>query len=162
MEKAIIFDIDGTLANLDHRLRHILKEPKDWDSFYRDIDKDQPIAPITLLCYSLFAMKELDKMFGYESEFQVVFCTGRPETYRAKTMAWLERYVLIESNPALVKLYMRKEGDFRPDAKVKEEMISQIKADGFEPFLVFEDRLRVVDMWRRHGVQCCQVAPGDF
>lgn len=36
---AIIFDIDGTLANLDHRLRHILKEPKDWDAFYSDMTK---------------------------------------------------------------------------------------------------------------------------
>ena len=79
MKKAIIFDIDGTLANLDHRLRHILNEPKDWDSFYRDIDKDQPIAPITLLCYSLFAMKEIDEMFGQESEFHALVDQRRTE-----------------------------------------------------------------------------------
>ena len=64
--------------------------------------------------------------------------------------------------PDILKLYMRKEGDFRPDAKIKEELIAQMKADGYEPILAFEDRQRVVDMWRRHGVQCCQVAPGDY
>ena len=57
---------------------------------------------------------------------------------------------------------MRKAGDYRPDAKVKEELLTQVKADGYEPILAFEDRERVVDMWRRNGIQCCQVAPGDF
>ena len=64
--------------------------------------------------------------------------------------------------PDIFKLYMRKEGDFRPDAKVKEELLNQIRSDGYEPILAFEDRQRVVDMWRRNGIQCCQVAPGDY
>ena len=38
----------------------------------------------------------------------------------------------------------------------------RIRKDGYEPFLVFDDRQRVVDMWRRNGIQCCQVAPGDY
>ena len=45
---------------------------------------------------------------------------------------------------------------------MKEELLAQVKADGYEPILAFEDRERVVDMWRRNGIQCCQVAPGDF
>ena len=30
------------------------------------------------------------------------------------------------------------------------------------PTLVFDDRDRVVAVWRKHGIRCCQVAPGDF
>lgn len=161
---AIIFDIDGTLANLDHRLRHILKEPKDWDAFYSDMTKDKPIEPIRIVCGSLLALQYLADSFGYEAKCHVVFCTGRPETYRQETLSWLDKHLLSGTiiKPDVLKLYMRKAGDYRPDAKVKEELLTQIKADGYEPILAFEDRERVVNMWRRNGIQCCQVAPGDF
>jgi hypothetical protein len=41
-------------------------------------------------------------------------------------------------------------------------MLTQIKADGWLPIMAFDDRARVVKMWRDNGVPCCQVAPGDF
>lgn len=162
--KAIIFDIDGTLANLDHRLRHILNEPKDWDSFYSDMSQDKPIEPVKVVCKSLLDMQYLADNFGHDAYCYVVFCTGRPEPYRQKTLSWLEKHLLSGTimQPDIFKLYMRKEGDFRPDAKVKEELLNQIRSDGYEPILAFEDRQRVVDMWRRNGIQCCQVAPGDY
>lgn len=33
---------------------------------------------------------------------------------------------------------------------------------GLDPKLVFDDRTRVVDMWRQEGLRAVQVAPGDF
>jgi hypothetical protein len=57
---------------------------------------------------------------------------------------------------------MRKLGDRRDDDIVKFELLEQIYEMGYEPVLVFDDRDRVVKMWRAAGLRCFQVAPGDF
>jgi hypothetical protein len=57
---------------------------------------------------------------------------------------------------------MRKEGDHRDDDIIKLELLEQVRADGFEPIMAFDDRNRVVAAWRSAGVPCAQVAPGDF
>ena len=41
-----IFDIDGTLANCDHRLHHIQDKPKNWDLFYNGCMDDDVILPV--------------------------------------------------------------------------------------------------------------------
>ena len=57
---------------------------------------------------------------------------------------------------------MRKEGDHRPDHIIKLELLAQIRSDGFEPIMAFDDRNSVVKMWRDAGIPCAQVAEGDF
>lgn len=41
--RCYIFDIDGTIADLSHRLPHIQKEPKDWDAFFGCVADDAPM-----------------------------------------------------------------------------------------------------------------------
>ena len=43
MSACIVFDIDGTLADCSQRLHHIQKSPPDWDSFFAETEKDEPI-----------------------------------------------------------------------------------------------------------------------
>jgi hypothetical protein len=57
---------------------------------------------------------------------------------------------------------MRPYLDRRDDDIIKFELYEQMLADGYEPVLVFEDRDRVVKMWRSMGIKCLQVEPGDF
>jgi hypothetical protein len=59
-------------------------------------------------------------------------------------------------------LYLRKDGDFRPDDVVKKEIFNKIKEDGFTPQLAFDDRDQVVKMWREMGIPCYQVREGKF
>ena len=151
--KAVIFDIDGTLADASHRRRFLEKSPKDWNSFYEGMDEDEVIEPVEFL---LMCIK--NAIYFRELPVEIIFCTGRPERYREITEQWLSQKLDIYNH----RILMRKEGDFRADDIVKQEMLDQLKAEGFEVFLVFDDRQRVVDMWRRNGIQCCQVAPGDF
>lgn len=162
MRKAIIFDIDGTLANNQHRLHHIQKTPKDWDSFFRDMSKDTDIKPIGLVFCLLGLAREFLKEISISNdiELEIVFCTGRPEKYREVTKAWL--YSNLDGACSEFKLFMRKDGDHRPDYIVKEEMIGELWAQGLEPYIVFDDRKQVVDMWRRNGITCLQCAEGDF
>jgi hypothetical protein len=60
------------------------------------------------------------------------------------------------------QLRMRPVGDYRDDAVLKEQWLNEARVLGKAPDIVFDDRQRVVDMWRRNGITCCQVAPGDF
>lgn len=113
-------------------------------------------------CASLIANRAMVQSIGFDSSFDVIFCSGRPSNYRGATMSWLKRYIYPSDYIDDIPLYMRTAGDRRPDDVVKEELLERIRKDGYEPFLVFDDRQRVVDMWRRNGIQCCQVAPGDF
>lgn len=142
----VICDIDGTVAQIDHRLYHLDKTPKDWAAFYGDIENDIPIAPVIDVIHTLWA-----------SRCNIIFCTGRTDDHREKTAEWLRKHVVPPVN-----LYMRKSKDFRDDGVVKLELLEQIQKDGFNPRIVFDDRDRVVAMWRSQGLICAQVNKGDF
>lgn len=157
MKQAIIFDIDGTLADIRHRLHFIQRTPKDWDAFFKAMEYDEPIKDMCDVCRMLMVLSGMATRFGI-LDVEVIFCTGRPDNYREMTEGWLRKNVMDSD----VKLYMRKAEDHRPDYEVKEELLAQIRADGYEPWYVFEDRSQTVGMWRRNGIRCFQVAAGDF
>lgn len=146
MPKAIIFDIDGTLANCDHRL-HFLTDngQKNFDAFYGALSADTPYQDIL----DLFLIVNNDDS---HDPIRVVLCSGRPENYREATQAWIIQHLGCVSLP----LYMRPAGDFRRDDIIKEELLTRIRADGYDPILAIDDRKRVVDMWRRNGITCLQ------
>jgi uncharacterized HAD superfamily protein len=151
MKTAIICDIDGTLADATHRLHHIQGEgKKDWDSFFKAMDEDGCHENIHALVSLLY------------QQHAVVFCSGRPEDYRGLTQAWLRQEGFKVGAEFDMPLYMRPSGDFRPDYIIKRDLLDQIRADGFDPWLVIEDRASVVKMWRDAGLTCLQCAEGDF
>lgn len=59
-------------------------------------------------------------------------------------------------------LFMRKDGDFRPDWEVKKEIYEKELKDKYEILGVFEDRTQVVQMWRSLGLTCYQVCEGNY
>lgn len=147
MRDCYIFDIDGTLADCSHRLHHIQKQPKDWDSFFSSCSADSPIEHICGLV----------NLVADAGNAHVVFVSGRSDQCRTATEEWLENLFGF-SDP----LYMRKAGDHRDDDIIKVELLSHLRADGFNPIMAFDDRDRVVAAWRAAGIPCAQVAPGDF
>jgi hypothetical protein len=144
--KCYIFDIDGTLADCSHRLHHIQKEPKDWNSFFSDCDLDVAIPHMIGLADTLLSAEE-----------QIVFVSGRSDQCRSATEGWLASHLGVTG-----PLYMRKAGDHRDDGIVKVELLAAIRADGYDPIMAFDDRNRVVKAWRAAGIPCAQVAEGDF
>lgn len=146
--KCYIFDIDGTLADCSHRLHHIQKQPKDWDAFFAETHKDAPIEHMLDLLRLIIA-----------ADCLTIFVSGRPERTRYETIWWLESWADLCVPP---RLYMRADGDRRDDDIIKIELLAQIRADGYEPIMAFDDRTRVVNAWRAAGIPCAQVAPGDF
>lgn len=142
-----VMDIDGTLANCDHRLHHIQREPKDWSAFFAACHLDTPHRH----------MIELTKRL--QSHATVVFVSGRSDECRDQTITWLERHDLFVGT----NIWMRSKGDHRPDDVIKIEILEQmIKHYGYAPAIAFEDRARVVKAWRAAGIPCAQIAEGDF
>jgi predicted secreted acid phosphatase len=146
MMRCYIFDIDGTIADLTHRLPHIQSTPKDWRSFFAACPDDTPIPHIIELAQDLAS-----------AGGTIVYVSGRSDECRAATEDWLKRHGL----PA-GKVYMRSEGDHRGDDRVKAELLAELLSHGYRPVMAFDDRNRVVQTWRTNGVPCAQVADGDF
>ena len=150
MKRTVIVDIDGTISKVGDRLKYLLKSPKDWDSFYNDCFKDEPIQEIVDLVYDL-----------YLQNYQIVFCTGRRESCREKTIAWFNNHFEPEI-AKYSKLLMRPNKDHRHDTEVKPELLINAGIDFKSISFILEDRDSMVKKWRELGIICLQVAEGDF
>lgn len=145
----ICFDIDGTLANIEHRLDYIRSKPKNRKAFDAGIPNDKVNEPVARVFLSMAA-----------SDFNndVVLASGRNERSRQSTEDWLE----INGLGHYDKLYMRKADDYRADNIVKNEIIDEIVADyGKLPDLWFDDRPRVVKAVRARGIFVFDVYQGE-
>ena len=151
--KTVIFDLDGTLALIDDR-RALATKPNgkiDWDVFFdpANIQLDKPNWPVILMAQTL-------KKAGH----RVVIFSGRSKATKDATRDWLNQLDI----PFDV-LKMRPTGRdfmFMPDDKLKQNWLDQLFPDKNDILCIFDDRDKVVKMWRDNGLTCMQVAPGDF
>lgn len=153
MRRCYLFDIDGTLADCSHRLHHIQSKPKDWRAFFAACADDKPIPHMIELAKRLWATAPL------------VFVSGRSDECFDATITWMAQQgfgITGRYDGGSPTIYMRKAGDYRADDIVKGELLDTILADGFVPIMAFDDRDRVVAMWRARGIPCAQVADGNF
>lgn len=136
----VVFDLDGTLCDISHRLHHIQREPKDWGGFFATCVNDEPKWPIiqTLLTFTL------SDVCGVE------IWSGRSDQVYLQTVGWLQHHGV----PGGLLTRMRPAGDRRPDVELKRGWLHECRV---RPDLVFDDRQRLVDMWRTEGITCCQV-----
>jgi hypothetical protein len=155
----IVFDLDDTLADSSPRVAKYLYEPghyadpayrikdPDWDAFFAECYNDRVIFPIAEI------FRHLNKPGN-----RVEIWSARCASVRDATERWLYAQRLM---PA--QLLMRADGDRTDDHLLKERwLLSAINERNFYPDLVFEDRTRLVNMYRSHGIRCIQVANGDF
>lgn len=155
MKPLYIFDLDGTLALIEHR-RQIIEDParddSKWRRFYAACDKDEPNQAVIRVMESLRRFAD------------VWIFSGRSDEVRDKTVAWLARHTSFMAHdlegPILT---MRAEGDYTPDDVLKKQWLDSMLVDDRQRLVAtFDDRDRVVQMWRASGVPCFQVAPGGF
>lgn len=141
-KETVIFDLDGTLADVEHRRIFIERRPQDWAAFYRACTQDAPNVPVIETARALSAA-------GYE----IVILTGRSDEVRAETLSWLKLYSV-----PFDQLFMRRDGDFTPDEKLKAMWLENF--DSSRVLGVFEDRPKVVRMWREKGIFCFDCGRG--
>jgi phosphoglycolate phosphatase-like HAD superfamily hydrolase len=153
-KKVIIFDIDGTLANSDHR-EHIVnlaatRSEVDWDEYFDASRHDPPH----------YEIQWLNHIMADRDDTELVVLTARPTYCRDMTEQWLKDHDIAHSE--LIMKDPLPDGEYDKDYVFKEKVLDQLIAQGRKPFMVFEDRQNVVDMWRSRGIKCLQVQPGDF
>lgn len=140
LPRAIIVDIDGTVAQMEGR------NPFDWEL----VGTDKPKAPI------------IDIVRRFAQTHRVIFMSGRDGVCEDKTVDWLNINVITKEFWPW-ELFMREQGDNRKDSIVKRELFDSHVRGKFYIDFVLDDRDQVVEMWRRDlGLVCLQVDYGDF
>jgi len=137
----VIFDLDGTLADISHRTHYVRGSGKpDWNAFFA-------------ACVNDVAMDHVIKTFKAHvaAGHHVRIWSGRSNVVREETECWLN--VVAGIDPSFLQ-HMRAEGDNTPDVELKRYWLHQ---EYGRPDLVYDDRPRVVEMWRSEGIPCFQV-----
>jgi predicted kinase len=144
---AIAVDIDGTLANLDHRLHYVKGEgKKDWGSFFRTVGEDG-------------VYEDVAELVRQQSDHcDIILCSGRTEDQtREATIVWLEKYCIPYN-----KLIMRPAMNYKRDDITKAMLYRYEIKPYYDIKFILDDRQTVVDKWRSMGLSCFQVRPGQF
>ena len=151
-KKTVIFDLDGTLADITSRRILSTKDngKMDWDTFFnpKNIKLDLPNTPV-------IKMAQMLKSQG----FTIVIFSGRSKVSYRTTRQWL-----IQNDVPFDDLHMRPTSDdwhYMKDSDLKQIWLDTV-VDKDDVFAVFDDRQQVVDMWRKNGLTTFQVADGDF
>lgn len=146
-KKTVIFDIDGTLADIRHRRGFLEGDKPDWNRFNAAMGDDTPNGPVVTLYKTLWET----------GGFDIILTTGRNEKFRSVTEQWL-----IWNEIPFGRMIMREDNDNRADHIIKEEILNQLLSEGQQIEFTVDDRQQVVDMWRRNGITCLQCDVGDF
>lgn len=133
MRPLAVFDVDGVLADVRHRLHHVESRPKRWDAFFAAAVDDPPLAQGVQLA------------LASAEDCEVVYVTGRPERCRADTLAWFARNGLPEG-----QLAMRGERDRRPARQAKLQLLQRLAVDRVVAVVV-DDDLQVCAAYERAG-----------
>lgn len=136
----VIFDIDGTLADLTHRLPFIKNGNKDYDAFYsnRQVMADAPIRDV------------IDKANQEAEDKHVLLFSGRPDRTCFATQQWLRKQEVKYSH-----LFMRFDRDRRPDYMTKSDMLKELLAHVAKERILYvvDDRLQVIrNVWEHNGI----------
>ena len=149
MKPLVIFDLDGTLSDAAHR-RHLVEgEKRYFDKFYDECYKDGPMLATFAVARGLHAT-------GHE----LWVFSGRTDRVAVLTATWFIKHEIAH---LFSRMQFRPEGDYTPDDQLKLQWFEQMSRDDRHRLvLTFDDRDRMVKMWRSLGVTCFQVAAGDF
>jgi hypothetical protein len=116
-----VIDVDGVLADVRHRLHHVERRPKDWPAFFAAAAADPPLPEGLAVVERLAA------------DHDVIYLTGRPESTRRQTEAWLRAHGLPDG-----PVHMRPAGDRKPARVTKPALLATL-AQGRRVAVVVDD-----------------------
>jgi uncharacterized HAD superfamily protein len=127
-----VFDIDGVVADVRHRLHLLEKRPKDWPAFFAAAAGDPGLS------------EGIDRVLTAAADHEIVWLTGRPSSLRAVTRHWLAEHGL-----PVTELFMRGHRDFRPAPVLKVAELERLRPR--EVSLFVDDDSKVISAAKAAG-----------
>jgi FMN phosphatase YigB (HAD superfamily) len=141
---AYIFDVDGTLANVDPYLYHIRGSNRDYNAFHEaSIDALPNIEVVQMLNNAV------------SDQHAILIVTSRKEKYRGLTSMWLAK-----NNIRSHALFMRADDDSRPDYEAKRDMLDKINTL-WDVVHAVDDNPNVIKLWEDHGILTTKIGTWD-
>jgi hypothetical protein len=119
-----VIDLDGVVADVRHRLRHVRSRPKDWSAFFAAAPEDPLLEEGARVVRALAEVHD------------VVYLSGRPEMCRADTMRWLAQHDL-----PVAPVHLRPANDRRPSRFFKVDALRKLATSREIAVLVDDDPL---------------------
>ena len=142
--KAHIYDVDGTLANVDPYLHYVRGSNKDYDAFHEaSIDALPNIEVLEMLNNSV------------ADGYSVIIVTSRKEKYRGLTSMWLAK-----NNITSHALFMRANDDNRPDYEAKKDMLDKI-TQLWDVTHAVDDNPNVIRLWEDNNITTTKIGNWD-
>lgn len=142
---AVVFDMDGVLSDAADRQHYLERPHRNWDAFFEACGDDQVIAEVARLLELL------------DPALRIVLLTARPLRVRPQTLGWLERYGLRWD-----LLIMRDWGDYSASSTFKRMVVGDLRRQGFDLRLAFEDDRRNYEMFHAEGIPCVYIHSGYY
>ena len=141
---AYIFDVDGTLANVDPYLHYVRGSNRDYEAFHEaSIDALPNIEVVEMLNHAFF------------DQMHIIIVTSRKEVWRGLTSYWLAK-----NDIGHHALYMRSDDDNRPDYEVKKDILLKIKKH-WNVIHAVDDNPNVIKLWEDHGIPTTKTGNWD-
>jgi hypothetical protein len=143
---AYIVDVDGTLCDVSS-ITYLVSGPhKDFDKFH---EMSAGCPPVRQTVDDLHQVATDDNVV-------IIVVTGRQEKFRFLTDWWLQQHDIPYHT-----LLMRPNGDFRPDVAIKQQILDDIRANGFYVIGTADDNPAVIEkVWRPACIPIIKVVPG--
>ena len=141
---AYIFDVDGTLANVDPYLYYVRGSDRDYDAFHEaSIDALPNIQVVEMLNNAV------------SDQHAILIVTSRKEKYRGLTSMWLAK-----NNIRSHGLFMRADNDNRPDYEAKKDMLDNI-IKLWDVVHAVDDNPNVIRLWEDHEIPTTKIGTWD-
>lgn len=149
--KAWIFDVDGTLANVDSILYHIVKQhdrpefKKNFAQFHKDSVNCPPRPEVVDMVWE-----------AIDNNKDIIVVTARREEWRAHTAYWLKQ----KANVPHDALFMRDNHDYRPDYDVKKDILDHIRLFWNVEHAI-DDNPKIIKLWEENGIPTTKIGTWD-
>jgi phosphoglycolate phosphatase-like HAD superfamily hydrolase len=147
---AWIFDVDGTLVNVDPILSIILNQDRSTDSFKRNYDE---FHKESINCEP--HKNVVNMLLEARKDFDIIIVTARKEKYRNLTSRWLKNNNLTHD-----ALFMRQNEDYREDYAVKKDILEYVNVYWDVKHAV-DDNPSIIELWKENGIETTKIGTWD-
>lgn len=141
---AHIYDVDGTLANVDPYLHYVRVSNRDYDAFHKASIGALPNIEVVQMLNN-----------AVSDRHDILIVTSRKEKYRGLTSMWLAK-----NNIRSHALFMRADNDSRPDYEAKKDMLDNI-TKLWDVVHAVDDNPNVIRLWEDNGIPTTKIGTWD-